>query len=179
MGSIGSYQPPCDAWSHDWNCRRPGLRIQAQAMEDAEVLFSHLHCRSGSAHLCGGHGWRIRRIESTPEDLGRTQAQPQTRARPVPTEPPAKKSLSRGTYKVGSDIEPGIYAGQAGTDVFNSCYWARMSGASGNFSELIANDKGVISNFTHRPNRGGLRGFPLVRRNSRISGIVGYYYIIR
>ena len=57
----------------------------------------------------------------------------------VPTEAPAK-SLSKGTYKVGSDIEPGIYAGQVGTDVLGSCYWARMSGASGDFSELIAND---------------------------------------
>ena len=39
-------------------------------------------------------------------------------------------------YQVGTDIQPGIYAGLAGTDVSGSCYWARLSGASGDFSEL-------------------------------------------
>ena len=43
-------------------------------------------------------------------------------------------------YQVGTDIQPGIYAGLAGTDVLDSCYWARLSGASGDFSDLISNE---------------------------------------
>ena len=57
------------------------------------------------------------------------------------TEP--KNSLDPGMYQVGSDIQPGIYAGMAGTDVTGSCYWARLSGASGDFSELIANENAI------------------------------------
>lgn len=45
-----------------------------------------------------------------------------------------------GTYQVGIDIAPGIYAGKVGVEIFDSCYWARLSGASGDFSELIGND---------------------------------------
>ena len=63
-------------------------------------------------------------------------------ATPEPTAVP-KKSLDPGMYQVGGDIQPGIYAGLAGTDVFDSCYWARLSGASGDFSELIANENAI------------------------------------
>ncbi len=58
---------------------------------------------------------------------------------PTPT-PESKLSLDRGMYQVGTDIQPGIYAGLAGTDVLDSCYWARLSGASGDFSDLISNE---------------------------------------
>lgn len=41
-----------------------------------------------------------------------------------------------GTYLVGYDIAPGTYVS------YNSdwCYWARLSGTSGDFDEIIAND---------------------------------------
>ena len=45
-----------------------------------------------------------------------------------------------GTYQVGEDIRPGVYAGRAGTGLLDSCYWARLKGVSGEFSDLIAND---------------------------------------
>ncbi len=48
--------------------------------------------------------------------------------------------LPPGTYLVGRDIQPGNYSGEAGTGVLDSCYWARLSGVSGEFSDLIAND---------------------------------------
>ena len=44
-----------------------------------------------------------------------------------------------GTYQVSRDIQPGIYAGKAGTGVLDSCYWERLSGVSGEFSDIIAN----------------------------------------
>ena len=58
---------------------------------------------------------------------------------PAPT-PTPKVSLDPGTYKVGTDIQPGIYAGQTGAGVFDSCYWERSSGATGSLDEIIAND---------------------------------------
>ena len=52
----------------------------------------------------------------------------------------SKVGFGPGTYQVGSDIQPGIYAGKAGADVLGSCYWARLSGVSGESSDIIAND---------------------------------------
>jgi hypothetical protein len=63
---------------------------------------------------------------------------PAATATPEPT-PEPKTNLSPGMYQVGNDIQPGVYAGLASTDIFGSCYWARLSGASGDFSELISN----------------------------------------
>lgn len=57
---------------------------------------------------------------------------------PEPTE--FKRVLEAGTYIVGRDIEPGLYKGQAGEDIMESCYWARLSGVSGGFGDIIAND---------------------------------------
>jgi len=47
--------------------------------------------------------------------------------------------LEPGTYIIGRDIQPGTYKGQAGTGL-DTCYWARLSGVSGEFVDLIAND---------------------------------------
>ncbi len=41
-----------------------------------------------------------------------------------------------GTWVVGEDIEPGVYRNEGGT----SCYWERLSGLSGEFGDIIAND---------------------------------------
>jgi hypothetical protein len=41
-----------------------------------------------------------------------------------------------GIYLVGTDIKPGSYRGN---ESGNSCYWARLSGTSGDFSELVTN----------------------------------------
>ena len=65
---------------------------------------------------------------------------PTATAEPTP-EP--KLSLNPGMYQVGSDIQPGINAGLTGTDIFDSCYWARLSGASGDFSEILSNENAI------------------------------------
>ena len=44
-----------------------------------------------------------------------------------------------GTYLVGRDIGPGLYRGRAGTDLLQSCYWARLSNVSGR-DDILAND---------------------------------------
>ena len=60
---------------------------------------------------------------------------------PVPSNPLV--SLDPGTYAVGREIASGVYAGMAGQDVLDSCYWARLKGVSGEFDEIIANDNAV------------------------------------
>lgn len=57
-------------------------------------------------------------------------------------EEPENETLSAGTYVVGEDIEPGTYKtdGPADDSFSGMCYWARLSGLSGEFDELIAND---------------------------------------
>ena len=48
--------------------------------------------------------------------------------------------IDPGTYLVGRDIQPGLYRGQAGTDILDSCYWGRLSNVSGELDGLLAND---------------------------------------
>lgn len=69
--------------------------------------------------------------------------QVQATAEPTPTaipEPTADPNLlAAGTYKVGIDLEPGIYTGEAGVGLFDSCYWERLSDLSGDFSAILSN----------------------------------------
>lgn len=43
-----------------------------------------------------------------------------------------------GTYEVGKDIQPGTYV--SSTPGSGNCYWERMSGTSGSFNDIIANN---------------------------------------
>lgn len=47
-----------------------------------------------------------------------------------------KNSFGSGTHLVGTDIEPGTYRSDGGS----ACYWERLSGLSGEFDDIIAND---------------------------------------
>lgn len=49
---------------------------------------------------------------------------------------PAGSPLPNGTFIVGHDFEPGRYRSSAG----EACYWARLSGFSGELDDIIAND---------------------------------------
>jgi hypothetical protein len=53
---------------------------------------------------------------------------------------PFPQTITTGMYLVGVDIQPGTYQGQAGTEITDSCYWARLSNAAGNLDGIIAND---------------------------------------
>lgn len=48
--------------------------------------------------------------------------------------------ISPGTHLVGKDIQPGLYRGEGGDDIMDSCYWERLSDLSGEFSGTIANE---------------------------------------
>ena len=45
-------------------------------------------------------------------------------------------SFGQGTFIVGTDMRPGTYRSSRG----DGCYWERLRGFTGNFSEIIAND---------------------------------------
>lgn len=46
-------------------------------------------------------------------------------------------NFSDGTHEVGKDIEPGTYRTRAGK---SGCYYARLSGFSNEFSDILSND---------------------------------------
>ena len=53
----------------------------------------------------------------------------------VAEERQAASTFGNGVHIVGTDIEPGLYRTEGGSN----CYWARLSGLSGGFGDLIAN----------------------------------------
>ena len=76
-------------------------------------------------------------IEILPSDVGfsSTRCGQWTQAEETsPTD--TSDGFGDGVWRVGIDIEPGIYFSEAS----EGCYWQRMSGLSGDFSELLAND---------------------------------------
>ena len=71
--------------------------------------------------------------------------EPAATAEPMPTAEPTASptpepelSLGPGTHKVGTDIEPGVYAGKAGIDGSDWCSWKRLSGVTGDSDDVIA-----------------------------------------
>lgn len=66
---------------------------------------------------------------------------PVTSGPAVPAAADTSPEISDGTYVVGVDIQPGVYR-TAGSGYANGlpCYWARLSGTSGDLSEILAND---------------------------------------
>jgi hypothetical protein len=50
------------------------------------------------------------------------------------------QKLAPGTYLVGIDMQPGQYKGQAGEDIMDSCYWARLKNVTGSLTSINAND---------------------------------------
>lgn len=48
-----------------------------------------------------------------------------------------------GTYLVGTEIQPGIYKGNTGERILDSCYWERLKDLSGNSDAILANDNSI------------------------------------
>ena len=67
---------------------------------------------------------------------------PEPTSTPTSTTTP-KPGLGPGTYQVNIDMQPGVYAGKTGTGLLDTCYWERLSGVSGDFSDIIANDNAI------------------------------------
>jgi hypothetical protein len=79
-------------------------------------------------------------IEVLPSDRA---LETQCELAPINNVPPPDSFLTvlpPGTYLVGRDIEAGTYRGEAGADIMESCYWARLGGVTGELDDLLAND---------------------------------------
>lgn len=64
-----------------------------------------------------------------------------TTTRPTTTAPPTTApgpGFGEGNFLVGTDVEPGLYTATSS----GFCYWERVSGLSGEFDDIIANDIG-------------------------------------
>jgi hypothetical protein len=57
----------------------------------------------------------------------------------VPARDEFLTELPPGIYLIGRDIEAGTFKGEAGDDILDSCYWARLSNVSGE-NNILAND---------------------------------------
>ena len=81
----------------------------------------------------------------TPEPMPTAEPTAPPTPEPMPTADPTASptpepelSLDPGTHKVGTDIEPGVYAGKAGIGVSDWCSWKRLSGVTGDSDDVIA-----------------------------------------
>lgn len=76
------------------------------------------------------------------------EAAPTTNEVPTTTStipPGSDPAFGSGTQVVGEDVQPGIYeTGILGEGLFDGCYWERLSGFSGDFEEIIANNNVVV-----------------------------------
>ncbi len=52
---------------------------------------------------------------------------------------PANETILDGTWRVGEDIQPGIYR-TIPPEGLGGCYWQRLSGLGGEINDIIAND---------------------------------------
>lgn len=80
---------------------------------------------------------------TNPTSLPATATPALTNILPPPTATLNPNLIMPGTYLINVDIQPGIYKGVAGTDLFSSCYWARLKDLSGNLDALLANDNSI------------------------------------
>lgn len=76
-------------------------------------------------------------VTATPAATGTSPGgEPDTTERPRAGEIPGD-----GTYVVGKDIEPGTYRTEGPQGgIITDCYWARLSGTSGEPDDIIANE---------------------------------------
>lgn len=88
---------------------------------------------------------------TTAEETTTTSSAPTTTTTQAPTTTTTtlphgpEPAFRRGTQVVGEDVEPGIYeTGILGEGFFDGCYWERLSGFSGDFDDIIANNNVVV-----------------------------------
>jgi hypothetical protein len=65
--------------------------------------------------------------------------EPSTEPEPEPEIEPEPEGFLAGVWEVDSEIPSGTYVTSAPVGALDSCYWARLSGFSGDFEEIIAN----------------------------------------
>jgi hypothetical protein len=81
-------------------------------------------------------------LEVLPDDVALETACELLPIEQVPARSEFLVELPPGTYIVGRDIEAGVYVGEAGEDLFESCYWSRLSNLTGE-NDILANENAV------------------------------------
>lgn len=78
--------------------------------------------------------------DRSPEPAGETEPASQTGTEPEPEPEPEPAGFGAGVWEVDSEIPAGTYVTTVPDGgAFDSCYWARLSGFSGDFDDIIAN----------------------------------------
>jgi hypothetical protein len=109
---------------------------QAEAAERLEQLRAKQSELSTLRSESGSSDDEVRRLELEIERLEEQLAQAN---KPAPRSAPGpRRTFGDGIYRVGKDIDPGTYRASGGSN----CYWARLSGFSGNLGQIIANGIG-------------------------------------
>ncbi len=75
-------------------------------------------------------------LDEREEDLDTLEASLEEAEEPAEDSAPSTTIPGSGTFIVGEDIQPGTYRTDGGTGL---CYWARLSGLSGEFHDIITN----------------------------------------
>lgn len=78
-----------------------------------------------------GGGREIVELSATDVGFKSSRCGTWTKFVPSPT-----TSMGQGTYKVGDEIQPGLWR----TTTANTCYWARLSAFGGTLDDLIGNE---------------------------------------
>jgi hypothetical protein len=118
------------------------------------VLFMFAGCLSaisGDTSSERGGDAAVREESTEPEEDASEQAeeasedepQEEETAEPEPEpEVEASATIGNGIHQVGNDIEPGTYSteGPDPDDLFPFCYYARLSGLSGELDDIISNN---------------------------------------
>lgn len=81
-------------------------------------------------------------VEESPEETETAEEREEEPAEEETPEEETPDSVGDGVHRVGDDIQPGIYTtdGPDPDSLFPMCYYARLSGLSGEFDDIIANN---------------------------------------
>jgi hypothetical protein len=120
-----------------------GLRADiAEAEGEADDLRDTIHDQSveiGELRQESPEEGEIARLEERVETLERKLADAREEAKAAaPPVPGPKRIITDGLWKVGEEVAPGTYRSSGG----GNCYWARLSGFSGDLDDIITNGLG-------------------------------------
>jgi hypothetical protein len=109
--------------------------IHDQAVEIADLRSAYDEVVADAAEISRLED-RVAELESKLADA-RDEAQ-----EAAPPKPGPKRIITDGLWKVGEEVAPGAHRSSGG----GSCYWARLSGFSGDLDDILA--KGIGRNQT-------------------------------
>jgi hypothetical protein len=108
----------------------------ADRLEELQAKQSELSAvREGDT----GSAEEIERLEDRVAELESKLADAREEAKAAaPPKPGPKRTITDGLWKVGEEVAPGTYRSGGG----GNCYWARLSGFSGDLDDIITNGIG-------------------------------------